>query len=305
MGGGGGGYIPPSSEPLQQKIEREREREKARLDADVAKFLQDLLTTFNDRDVDKSRERLDALQERLGDQSEIEQLLLGGSVAKHTYVDGLSDVDALVILDRSDLQGKSPQAVLTEFCRQLMDNLPRDEVQSLSKGSLAVTVTYRDGSEIQLLPALRTGNKVSIADASGKSWKETRPRAFQRQLSRENQKLNNSLVPAIKLMKSVVASLPKQQQLSGYHVESLALEAARDYSGPKTPKAVLLHALEHASNRVLRPIRDATGQSRVADAYLGQRDSTQRRNVSQALAGVKRRLEAATTVGQWRALFED
>ncbi len=305
MAGGGGGYIPPSSGRLQQKIEREREREKSRLDDDVAKFLQDLLTTFNDRDVDKTRKRLDDLQKRLGDKNEIEQFLLGGSVAKHTYVDGLSDVDALVILDRSDLQGKTPQAVLTQFHRQLKDCLPRDEVKSVSKGNMAVTVTYRDETEVQLLPALRTGNKVSIADASGKSWKETRQKAFQRQLTRENQKLNNSLVPAIKLMKSVVASLPKQQQVSGYHVESLALDAAKNYSGPKTPKAVLLHALDHASNRVLRPIKDATGQSRVADNYLGPRNSTQRRNVSQALAGVKRRLEAATTVGQWRALFED
>ena len=32
MAGGGGGYIPPISEHLQQMIEREREREKLRLD---------------------------------------------------------------------------------------------------------------------------------------------------------------------------------------------------------------------------------------------------------------------------------
>lgn len=304
-GGGGGGFIPPSSESLQKKIEREREREKERLDADVEKFVHDLLAKFNDRDVDSTRDRLDELHEILGDQSEVEQLLLGGSVAKHTYVDGLSDVDALVVLDRSDLQSKTPKAVLSEFHRQLKDSLPRSEVKSITKGNMAVTVTYRDGTEIQLLPALRSGNKVSIADATGKAWKETKPKTFQKQLTRENQKLNNALVPAIKLMKSAISSLPKQQQLTGYHVETLALDAAKHHTGKKTPKDILLSTLEHASKRVLKPCKDATGQNRTVDAYLGAKDSVHRRNAAQALAGVKRRLESATTVAQWRAILED
>jgi hypothetical protein len=303
--GGGGGYIPPSSETLQQKIEREREREQSRLEADVSKFLQDLLTRFNNRDVDAMRQKLDALQKTLGDANEVEQFLFGGSVAKHTFVDGLSDVDALVILDRAELQGKSPGVVLNAFYNQLNESLPRDTVASITKGNMAVLVTYRDGTEIQLLPALRSGATISITDATGKAWKETRPQVVCRQLTRTNEKLNYALVPVIKLLKSINARLPSQQQLTGYHTETLALDAAQNYKGPMTPKTVLLHALDHASSRVLRPIQDATGQSRVADSYLGKANSVQRRNISQALAGVKRRLDAATTVGQWKALFED
>jgi hypothetical protein len=116
--------------------------------------------------------------------------------------------------------------------------------------------------------------------------------------------MGGSLVPTIKLVKGMVSDLPPQKQLKGYHIEALAVDAARDYAGPKTPRALLLHTLEHSSRRVLRPIGDVTGQSRIADGYLGPENSVQRRNVSQTLAGIKRRLEAATTVAQWRAALD-
>lgn len=305
MGGGGGGYIPPSSDRLRQRIEVEREKEHARLDKDIGRFLQDLLTRFNDRDVEATREKIESLKETLGEHSEIEQFLFGGSVAKHTYVDGLSDIDALVILDRTDLQGKSPKAVLHAFYRQLDKSLPSDSVAGVTKGNMAVTISYRDGTELQILPALKSGNQISITDATGNAWKATRPHAARQQLTQSNKKLNGALVPAIKLFKSAVAHLPQQQQLTGYHVETLVLDAAQTFKGPKTPRAVLMHSLERASKRVLQPMQDITGQNRTVDSYLGQASSNERRNVSLALGSVKRRLDAATSVGQWKALFEE
>ena len=108
-----------------------------------------------------------------------------------------------------------------------------------------------------------------------------------------------------KLMKSVVSTFPDQKQLTGYHIEAMALNAAKGYQGRKTPKAFLLHLLGHAADRVLRPMADVTGQSRNVDAYLGKANSAERRNISQVLTGMKRRLEAATTVSQWRTVLED
>jgi len=115
--------------------------------------------------------------------------------------------------------------------------------------------------------------------------------------------LNSSLVPTIKLVKSLVADLPKQQQITGYHVEALALDAARRYRGTMIPKSLLMHVLGHAAERVSSPIRDVTGQSRNVDDYLGAANSPQRRLVSQALSAIRRRLEAATSVAQWTAMF--
>lgn len=118
-----------------------------------------------------------------------------------------------------------------------------------------------------------------------------------------NAQLNQGLVPAIKLIKSINDELPQQKRLQGIHIEAMAVEAARKYSGPNTPKALLIHILGYAADRVLKPVVDLTGQSRTVDSYLGGANSAERRNVSQALAGMKRRLEAATTVAQWRAVF--
>lgn len=304
MGGSGGGrYTSPSSDDLRHKIEQAQEKERQRLDNDVNELLQKLLAKYNDRDREASTERLAKIGEILGDTVEIENILLGGSVAKHTDVDGISDVDALVILNRDDLAGKTADIILDDFFDTLNQSLLRSEVANIEKGRLAVTVIYHDGEEIQLLPSLRSGNMISVAAADGKSWNDTNPKVFQRELTKANARLNQALVPAIKLMKSIVSDFPKQKQLTGYHIEVLALEAVTGYTGYKTPKALLTHILGTAAERVLKPITDVTRQSKKVDSYLGKENSIERRNISQTLDGMKRRLEAATTVAQWRAIF--
>jgi predicted nucleotidyltransferase len=304
MGGGGGGrYTGPSTQDIQRKIEQAQKQERQRLDVDVNEMLQTLLARFNDRDTETREKGLSEIRNILGEAVEIDNILLGGSVARHTDISGISDVDALVILNRADLAGQSAQSLLDVFYEMLNQGLPQGEVAAVNKGRLAVTVKYRDGSEIQLLPALRTGQTISIAAADGKGWNDTQPKVFHRELTRANDRLNNGLVPAIKLMKSIVSDFPTQKQLTGYHSEAIALEAASGYRGANTPKALLIHLLDYAANRVLRPIVDSTGQSRTVDSYLGHADSLERRNISQALEGMKRRLEAATTVAQWRAVF--
>ena len=304
-GGGGGGYIGPSSDKIRRKVDEAFRREQERLDGQVDDMLQGLLTRFNSRDSELMRERLKTLGDELNDVAEVETILLGGSVAKHTAVDGLSDIDALVILDREDLGREGPGALLHAFENILSERLPRAEIRSIERGRLAVTVTYVDGTEIQLLPALRQGQTISIAAPDGKTWNDTKPRLFQRKLTQANKRLAQRLVPTIKLFKSILAGFPEQKRISGYHAEALALEVSKDYKGPKTSKALLLHTLERAAVRVLKPITDPTMQSRTIDAELGAANSVQRRSISQALLGMKRRLDAARTVEQWEAVFRD
>lgn len=305
MGGSGtGGYTPPRSDVLQKKIEKAREDNRIKLESDVNRILQRELSLYNDRDVGETQNRLDEIQEILGDDIAVDSLLFGGSVAKHTYVDGLSDVDALVVLDQDSTQGLSAQGVLEKIHGTLDDRLDRRQVDSISIGRLAVTIQYNDESEVQLLPAVKDGQIVRIPKADGEGWKATNPQVFQRELTRQNQRLNSRLIPTIKLIKSLVSDLPKQQRMSGYHIESLALDAANSYRGSTTPKDFLIHVLSHAESRVGRPIADITGQSRNADDYLGVSGSAQRRLVSQAIGGIKRRLSAATSAAQWRAMFE-
>ena len=61
MGGSGGGgcYIPQSSDALQRKIEKARQDEQLRLDTDVNQFLQKKLSLFNNRDAVQTQTHLD------------------------------------------------------------------------------------------------------------------------------------------------------------------------------------------------------------------------------------------------------
>jgi len=267
-------------------------------------MLSALLAKYNARDTDAISDHLDKLEETLSSEANIERFLLGGSVGKHTFVDGLSDIDALVILDSKNAREQSPGEILDSFHARLAASLPRDKVAEVTKGRLAVTVKYRDGTEIQLLPALRRGNKVAISTEDGRQWNETKPKLFQKALSRANERLNHALVPTIKLVKGVMGDMPTQKQMTGYHVESLALEVAKGYRGPKTVKSLLVHVLQEGAKRVLRPISDITEQSRIVDAALGAANSTRRRILSDALSGVARKLNSATTVDEWRAVLQ-
>src|SRR2546429_6812184 len=165
MAGGGGGpsYFPSKPNQLQNLIRQTQEStEQKRMDSDVNQYLQDLLIKLNNRKTEKVQEYIDGIDRILKEEHEVERLLFGGSVAKHTFVDGLSDVDALVVLNKEHFQGKNPKEVLGVFLESLQGGLARDEVATLDKGNMAVTVTYRDGTEIQLLPALRNRKDVSI-----------------------------------------------------------------------------------------------------------------------------------------------
>src|SRR5258708_6375018 len=116
MGGGGGGrYDGPSSNRAEARIQEARERERERLDFDVNALLNQVLASFNSRDRNLTQRRLDDLQNLVGQDAQVDRILFGGSVAKHTEVDGLSDIDALVILDRDDLRGLSATQVREAF----------------------------------------------------------------------------------------------------------------------------------------------------------------------------------------------
>lgn len=298
MSGGGGRSYRPSATTLDELVrEAGQSVDQQKYEAEVNALLQDALRDFNDRDTAEDRARLDAILDVLGGEGdEAIDLRFGGSVYKHTYVDGLSDVDILVILNGTSLVGRSPQAVLRAFATRLRDRLPGTEVDP---GKLAVTVRYADGREIQVLPALSTETGVRIASPDGKGWSNVvRPDAFARKLTAVNQANGNRVVPVVKLFKGMVeATLPSKLKLSGYHAESIAIEAFEGYDGPLTYKAMLHHLCRASVERVVRPIRDRTGQSLHVDDYLGGVGSQARRELAARLDRLAKRIEDADRRG--------
>ncbi len=105
----------------------------------------------------------------------------------------------------------------------------------------------------------------------------------------------------------MAASFSEKYRLSGYHIESLAIAAFRNYEGVKTTSRMLPYFFERSRDLVLAPIRDSTGQSVHVDEYLGDENSTVRREMSHVLAGIAKRMRNASSAQskqRWVEFFE-
>jgi hypothetical protein len=306
MGGSGGGGYFTDRTPEEVKSELRKEEERTvdlAFDTETAEAIGQLLAQANVRDPDATSKALNEIKRVL--ERDIEGSLdpqFGGSVRKHTFVDGISDVDTLLILRDPDLKTKSPQRVLDHFERKLRKELSDWEV---SRGKLAITLR-REGLEIQVLPAIRSDGATRVPAARGDRWSEINPEAFFRKLTDTNSRYGGKVVPVIKLAKLINDRQPEPLQLTGYHIESLAIEAFRGYTGVLNPKAMLGHLFDRARTLVLSPIRDKTGQSVHVDGYLGPTNSADRKAVSAVLDRVSRRMrnaDVSKSKQQWMELF--
>ena len=292
MSGGGGRYYSSSSGTSVSDAVTA-----SNYDANANAYLQELLAAFNDRDVDAINRHIATLQQAVEREIEGEvKTLFGGSVRKHTYVDGLSDIDILMIVNNSSLATATPAQVLTYLEQRITARLNHYGVQ-VKAGDLAVTVRYADGVEIQLLPALRTATGVRIAGKDGRWSNVVRPQEFAKKLTAVNQQQNGKVVPVIKLFKGLQTQLPSNDQLKGYHIESLAIEAFRAYNGRQTPKDMLQHFVKFAARQVNTQVKDTTGQSLHVDDYLGAAGSVERQRVSLSLTRLSTKLVAAEQRG--------
>ena len=212
MGGGGGGDSVGGyggmPDELWERLDATRKEERAALASRIDTYLAEILVAANARDTDLVRNRLTEIAGILSETADVEQLLYGGSVGKRTAVEGISDVDALVVIDSETALPRSPAKFLTDFAKELHAKLSHADIVSVTAGKLAVTVKYRDGTEIQLLPAVRKGERVMIAKADGQDWRPTAPKAFRDALTSANQKANGQLVRVVKLFKVINDQLP-------------------------------------------------------------------------------------------------
>lgn len=308
MAGSGGGGVFSGRTPEQvSELVRDAEAKTSveAFRAELSSMLGELLSA-SARDTELTRERLDQIKNALEDSIEgtFDQLF-GGSVAKHTYVDGLSDIDALLLINKTELIGNTPAATLEKLTSILSTRL--ESTVQVSHGRMAVTVKYPDDMEIQLLPTIRTEEGLKIPSSRRHGWSHIEPTGFQRKLTDLNQQHDGKLIPTIKLAKAIIANLPEQYRISGYHVESLAIAAFRQYGAEKSTAVMVPMFFERAKELVLSPIKDSTGQSVHVDDYLGAPGSEVRRSVSHIFSRLAKRMwnaSAGRSKDQWRELFE-
>lgn len=305
--GGGGAFVHRTPEELRDIVRKSEDQTTvAAFEAELSRTLGELLGEFNSRDAPTVSARLGEIKVAMQDAIEgsFDQLF-GGSVAKHTYVDGLSDINSLMLINNSGLEGKSPQLVLERMVIAIKAQFKREAM--VEHGRMAVTVTYPDGMIIQLLPAIRSADgRLRVPSSRRDAWSQINPTTFREALTRRNQECAGKLVPTIKLAKAINGQLPEAQRLSGYHMESLGIAAFKNYKGEKTTLAMLPVFFDRARELVLSPIRDSTGQSVHVDEHLGPANSDARVALSHVMGRLARRMRNATAAGstaQWRAMF--
>lgn len=281
-GGGFGGYRSIGASP--QLSSNTSEVQTSQHEIEMNEFLENMLRDYNNRDVDAIRTHLNEIEKVLAREIDgLDQILFGGSISKNTFIEGTSDVDALVILDKAKYKDTTPKELQNAFAEMLQQRFPRTEIKC---GSLAVTLKFSD-YEIQLLPAFKNNGKLQIASNDGTCWSTSiNSTKFTEKLTATNKMHNNKVVPVIKLAKGLLSNLPAKNQLSGYHVEALAVDAFSTYNGRHTLYDMTMHFLNYSTKRILSPMSDVTGQSGIIDDNLGITHSITRQHLSSYIKNI-------------------
>ncbi len=300
MGGSGGSFLDGDPKDVAEKLrEAELKAEGQAFGTEVEAILGEVLADANDRDTEAVARHLKTIQQALEKEIDgVVELLFGGSVEKHTYVDGLSDIDALVVLNQSELVDADPKGACDYFRERLSERLKG----RVTRDGFALTVHFAD-IQVQLVPVKREGNNYLLPSGYRGKWSRIRARAFSDVLTATNKSCNGKVVPTIKLAKVLLAGLPEERRPRGYHLENLAVAAFSGYKGPYTPRAMLHHFFAEAPNHIRTRVPDPTGQSKHVDDYLGGQSDNKRLVVADAVGRIGRRLRNAKDVEQWRRLL--
>jgi hypothetical protein len=288
-----GGYIgfysgsstgPITEEKVESEIDSALENTKRlEFEAGVNERLKEALSSYNEKDTELVNERLNEIKELLSENLETSiNIRRAGSWKKHTYIDGLSDVDCLFILNSPEFSGESPQQLLDELKKLLQKKLGNKVI--VERGNLSLKITYENGPDLQILPALRNDKGLRIPSGDHDSWSRLiNPEKFANLLTETNKRLNGNVIPVIKMVKGAVIGTGSNPDMKGYHVEALAVEIFQGYQGEQTKKAMLEYFFLRASEMVRKPIKELSGQSQYVDDYLGDSGSVERENVSMEL----------------------
>lgn len=278
---------------------------------EVNHWLNDKLKAYNDRNVNAIGSRINELRDALRrTNNDVVRPMFGGSVHRHTYVNGLSDVDVLMVVNESEISGRLPSDAISHMKALIGERLPKFNVKSLKSGNMAVTVEYRDGMEIQILPAIRRKSgalRVPDPNPDTDEWSDAiYPDRFLDRLTKVNKANNGRVIPTIKLVKGLAAGviLNEKRRLDGYHIEALAIQAFQNYSGKRDVRSMVIHFCEFASHAVMNPIADPAEQSKHVDGRLEKAGSGRREEARNYLRSMRNRFSKCKTAKDLDDLFD-
>lgn len=304
MGGSGGYSFERTSRRAWQPSNLENSLEQTRqqaAEAEVAAAFADALSEINQTDTEAlNRHKNEILKALESAFEEAYDLRGGGSYTRHTYVNGLSDIDILFVLgsySSSKITNKeNPQAVLTDMKKRLRQRFPNTKITS---GRMAVTIQFSDGLELQVLPAFRYRSGYRIPGPQGSGWTITRPQVFAKLLQERNAEVGGKLLRCIKLAKRICDN--RGVEVKSYHLENMAVKAFEHYAGSRSDEDMLRHLFNQAKVLAATRMRDITGQEAYVDRLTSK---AQRTMLSQQLAAIEREVAKAEGDGNvWRSLL--
>lgn len=303
MGGSGDGWGNrrfPRSVPLDDLLSASGDRTEDKFNqTEVESNLREKLKDINDHSYDAIDKHRQEIQKKLDNEYEdVEIIRYGGSHSRHTDVSHLSDIDILAPLGASDKLPESSNEAITQLAATLRERFPRSKVDP---GKMAVTVTFSDGIEVQVLPAYRHGDGYKIPDPSSSGWVTTYPTRFARQLTDVNQRLSGQVVPTIKLAKKICAS--QAVDVNSYHLENIAVASFNHYTGERTLSRMLQHLFNQAKKLCLTPIPDPCGQSQDVAGNISAGERQQIAKGMNRIEGKISRALASASTSAWDDLF--
>lgn len=271
---------------------------------DFNRRCEELLARYSDRNNLDIRRHIEGLCAILRRNGNVVQAIYGGSVSRGTDVNGISDVDILLVVNQSSLINQPPSRVINYVKETLERQLSYNPIRV---GNLAVTVEYADETEIQILPAIRRGTEgFRIARPGSNRWSGTVfPNRFAEKLMEVSQRNGSRVLPTIKLAKAIADCFVTRpsRKISGYHMEALAIKAFENYNGPQDPKSMLVHLFGDSMTAVMTPIRDITGQSTTVDEYLGGEGSRLRKGAATRFGQMRGKINSCRNASDFDLLF--
>ena len=271
---------------------------------DFNRRCEELLVRYSDRNNQAIRRHIESLCAILRRDGNVVQPIYGGSVSRGTDVNGISDVDILLVVNQSPLINEPPSMTIDYVKETLEHHLSGNPIRA---GNLAVTVRYADETEIQILPAIRRGTEgFRIARYGSNRWSGTvLPNRFAEKLMEVNQRNGSRVLPTIKLAKAIADCFVTRpsRKISGYHMEALSIKAFENYDGAQDPKSMLVHLFGSSMTAVMTPIRDNTGQSTTVDEYLGEEGSGLRQRASTYFGQMRGKINSCRNASDFDLLF--
>ncbi len=306
MGGSGGYGFERRQQTRWQPADLEHSLERTRqqaAEAEVAAVFTDALAQINQIDTEAlnchKEEVFQALKSAF---EEADGLRGGGSYSQHTYVNGISDIDMLFVLDAfssSKIPNKeNSKAVIADMEKRLRQRFPASKIKS---GRMAVTITFSDGLELQVLPAFRYHAGYRVPNYRGIGWTVARPHIFAQLLQQRNAEMGGKLLPCIKLAKQICEN--QGLEVKSYHLSNMVVKAFEHYTGAQSHEDMLRHFFNKAKELTATRMRDITGQGAYVDNYLASK--SQRTALAQRLDTIEQKIARAEgNASEWQKLLQ-